>query len=296
MDDLLRFLWVQFALHCNFRGWASASEFLAYTLRIDRSKTAEYDAYSALLFYDNSPTCVLQGPSVKCTIIPSHRQKAIHNIAVICTYIRAFRYACSDNTIILEVPTLCIPNGSLYDRIDSHIKKRITNDETRHVITLYRYLDSLHNLGHLNLLHFPFMLAKKDLLVDTNALTRRGERNFQELIFMRILYPELEKSLSTCRARDFIQYRHFCKIVRGSYARWFSDDWEWWPPTQTWVPRMYLWEYRYYMVRLDTLHRAMRRFVQQHEVEIDNLLWKPPSGLMVHKTWRSCLSFMEASK
>lgn len=286
----MSFFWMQFALHCNLRGWDSVSEFLTYTLGIIPPPAALYDAYNDLVFYDASPVFVIEGAMIRCDLSP----EATRNIAIICTYIRAFSVACSETTISLYIPILDMPDDSFYTRIIKFVERPQASDEPLLLDFLllelmYEYLSNMTHQGFRNLLQFPCKLTKNDVLIETDE---HSARKFCELAVMRILYPDREPSLSNSNVGDFIRYRQFCHSVWSSYERQFSDRWVWWSPTETWVPQMYLWEYRYYMVRLATLIRAMKRFVRQHALAVENLLWKPPAGLMVRKGWINCVSIM----
>lgn len=66
------------------------------------------------------------------------------------------------------------------------------------------------------------------------------------------------------------------------------DDWTYLPTYNIYVPTPLVVEYRHYMVRVGTLRRAMRRFVDLHSDDLDRLLWAPHTGLM---PLRACRKF-----
>ena len=248
---------------------------------------------SSHLFSDASPVFSADATSSTCHITSSRPEEALRTLDVICTYFRSFKYTCSDgNAFTLKIPKLEMPRNAVYVRTCALLDNTLLYGGPVHSFVI-SMLYFQHSCSQQNLLHFSVTLRKRDLAVDT--CIPANARRFQDLFVLRLLYPELESSLSSLNFGAFVPYRRFSQRanVLKFCARHFSEQVVWWSPSQTWVPEMYLWDYRYYLVRRTTLIRAMRNFVRKYANSIHNLLWTPPNGIMVQKGWKSCVAFNE---
>lgn len=60
-------------------------------------------------------------------------------------------------------------------------------------------------------------------------------------------------------------------------------EWVYFSKYKEWVPASKEAQYRHYKVLQQTLIRAFKRFVHEHAQNIDDLLYKPPHGLIPRK-------------
>lgn|SRR5215217_292969 len=272
--------WEHFSLHCSIRGWDSVAQLVVYVLGFSNLQIQTYNDCELLVFNDPRPRYHFDGNNVVCSFYPGYRNEAIHRVKIICSFIRSFQWTPDATSgLLLTIPMMKVPRDSLIGRIHEY-----------NAPMDFAFIGELFVFSNISYMH-P---TNFKLLMDGNKNVVEVEGDAQRV------YPDLKELLVKSRVCDFVRYRTFsqqAKIPKRHYHTETScrgwDEWLWLPHYQIWVPTLYQWDYRHYMVRQKTAIRAAQRLIKEHEASIQKLLWQPPDALMARKGWLACVALMQ---